>query len=215
VTRTANRLSAVVDNTAARVFVHPDGRCESGRVGSGTRIWAFAHVLQGAVIGRECNICDHAFVEGDAVIGDRVTVKNGVLIWDGVTIGDDAFIGPGVVFTNDLTPRAHVKKSGDELTPTVVRSGATIGANSTVVCGVTIGRHAFVAAGSVVTRDVVDHAMVRGNPARQSGWVCMCGAGLDAGLVCSCGRSYRVLDGRLTDVEPLGVQPLDIQLKGD
>ena len=111
-TRTANRLAAVVDGPAAHVFVHPDGRCESGTVGSGTRIWAFAHVLAGAVIGRDCNICDHAFVEGDAVIGDRVTVKNGVLIWDGVTIGDDAFIGPGVVFTNDLTPRAHVKKTG-------------------------------------------------------------------------------------------------------
>ena len=203
-TRTASRLAAVVDGPAAQVFVHPDGRCESGTVGSGTRIWAFAHVLAGAVIGRDCNICDHAFVEGDAVIGDRVTVKNGVLIWDGVTIGDDAFIGPGVVFTNDLTPRAHVKKTGGELVPTAVRSGATIGANSTVVCGVTIGRHAFVAAGSVVTRDVVDHAMVRGNPARQSGWVCTCGLALDEHLVCTCGRSYHLLDGQLTDLHPRG-----------
>lgn len=203
-TATANHLSAVVDEPVADVFVHPDGRCESDTVGSGTRVWAFAHVLSGAAIGRDCNICDHAFVEGAAVIGDRVTVKNGVLIWDGVTIGDDAFIGPGVVFTNDLTPRAHVKKSGDGLTPTVVRTGATIGANSTIVCGITIGRHAFVAAGSVVTRDVVDHAMVRGNPARQSGWVCTCGIGLDERLACSCGRAYRVLDGHLIDLDPRG-----------
>jgi UDP-2-acetamido-3-amino-2,3-dideoxy-glucuronate N-acetyltransferase len=203
-TRTANRLSAVADDTAILVFVHPDGRCESGRVGPGTRIWAFAHVLSGAVIGRDCNICDHAFVEGDAVIGDRVTVKNGVLIWDGVTIGDDVFIGPGVVFTNDLTPRAHVKKAGGELTPTTVLRGATIGANSTIVCGVTIGRHAFVGAGSVVTRDVVDHAMVRGNPARQAGWVCSCGLALDERLVCTCGRSYHLVDGQLTDAHMNG-----------
>ncbi len=180
-------------------YVHPDGRCESRAVGEGTRVWAFAHVLPGAAIGRNCNICDHAFVEGAATIGDRVTVKNGVLIWDGVSIEDDAFIGPAVVFTNDLTPRAHVRKHGEELLRTVVRCGATIGANATIVCGITIGRHAFVAAGSVVTRDVGDHVLVAGNPARPAGFVCRCGRPLDDELACSCGRTYHLRDGSLTD----------------
>jgi UDP-2-acetamido-3-amino-2,3-dideoxy-glucuronate N-acetyltransferase len=184
-------------------FVHPDARCETASVGAGTRIWAFAHVLAGATIGSDCNICDHAFVEGAARVGNRVTVKNGVLIWDGVTIEDDVFLGPGVVFTNDLTPRAHVKKSSADLLPTLVRQGATIGANATIVCGLVIGSHAFVAAGSVVTRDVVDHALVRGNPARQAGWVCECGEALDDDLHCRCDRTYRLCAGRLkgqTDV---------------
>jgi acetyltransferase-like isoleucine patch superfamily enzyme len=119
------------------VRVHPAGLCESSEVGPRTRIWAFAHVLPGAVVGADCNICDHAFVETGARVGDRVTVKNAVLIWDGVTIEDDVFIGPNVVFTNDLNPRAHVTKGRDRFVPTVVRRGATIGANATVVCGVT------------------------------------------------------------------------------
>ena len=151
------------------VFVHPKGLCESDDVGAGTRIWAFAHVLPGAVVGTDCNVCDHAFVEGGARIGDRVTVKNAVLVFDGVTVEDDVFLGPNVVFTNDLRPRAHVKKGRDELLPTMVRRGATLGAGVTVVCGTTIGEHAFVAAGSVVTKDVPAYAFVAGNPARLKG----------------------------------------------
>ena len=157
------------------VFVHPQGLCESVDVGPGTRVWAFAHVLPGAIIGADCNICDHAFIETGARIGDRVTVKNAVLVWDGVTVEDDVFLGPNVVFTNDLRPRAHIKKAREELTPTLVRRGATLGAGVTVVCGTTIGEHAFVAAGSVVTGDVPAHAMVVGNPGRQVSWVCTCG----------------------------------------
>ena len=114
-TRMLDQLRSVTtDEPAAEVFVHPDGRCESDTVGAGTRIWAFAHVLDGASIGRDCNICDHAFVEGAAVVGDRVTVKNGVLIWDGVTIEDDVFIGPGVRVHERPPPRAHVKKTGGD-----------------------------------------------------------------------------------------------------
>ena len=176
-------------SVAQGVFVHPKGLCESDRVGSGTRIWAFAHVLPGAVIGADCNVCDHAFVEGGAVIGDRVTVKNAVLVWDGVTVEDDVFLGPNVVFTNDLRPRAHVKKSREELLPTLVRRGATLGAGVTVVCGTTIGEHAFVAAGAVVVADVPDQALVVGNPARVVGWVCMCGAQLPSTGPCACGRT--------------------------
>ena len=174
------------------VFVHPAALCESDQIGPRTRIWAFAHVLPGARIGADCNICDSVFVEGGATVGDRVTVKNSVLIWHGVHVQDDVFLGPDVVFTNDLRPRAAVKKDTSELVPTYVLRGATIGANSTIVCGVTIGEQAFVAAGAVVARDVPAHAMVVGNPGRCVGWVCECGERLDAVLECECGRCYEV-----------------------
>lgn len=172
------------------VFVHPDGRCLSDRVGDGTRVWGFAQVLEGAVVGRDCNICGGAFVEGGVVIGDRVTVKNSVLLFEGVSVGDDVFLGPGVVFTNDMRPRAHVKRSGDALLPTTVEQGATLGAGVVVVCGTVIGHDAFVGAGAVVTADVAPHAFVVGGPARQIGWVCRCGERLPADLTCPCGRSY-------------------------
>lgn len=184
-----NSGSSVSD--AQSVAVHPLGLCESDLVGGGTRIWAFAHVLPGARIGSDCNVCDGAFVEGGAVIGDRVTVKNHVLVWDRVTVEDDCFLGPNVVFTNDFRPRAEVKRGTEGFLPTTVRRGASIGANATIVCGIEIGSYAFVAAGSVVTRDVPDHALVAGNPARQVGWVCRCGARLDDEGVCGeCASSY-------------------------
>jgi UDP-2-acetamido-3-amino-2,3-dideoxy-glucuronate N-acetyltransferase len=189
----------------SRVFVHPQGLCESDEVGSRTRVWAWAHVLPGARVGADCNICDHAYVEGGAVIGDRVTVKNAVLVFDGVTVGDDAFLGPNVVFTNDLTPRAHVRKGPDELLTTTVGAGASIGANATVVCGVRVGVRAFVGAGAVVTHDVAPHALVAGNPARRIGWVCTCGARLADDLRCrSCARRFLAADGG-TAAEALGL----------
>jgi UDP-2-acetamido-3-amino-2,3-dideoxy-glucuronate N-acetyltransferase len=176
------------------VFVHPMGLCESDEVGPGTRVWAFAHVLKGARVGAGCNVCDHAFIESGAVVGDRVTIKNAVLIWDGVTVEDEVFLGPNMVFTNDLTPRAAIKKGSGELLPTVVRRGATIGANATVVCGLEVGAYAFVAAGAVVTRDVARHALVAGNPARRIGWVCTCGIRLPEDLRCKdCGRSFELV----------------------
>lgn len=172
------------------VFVHPAAICESTSVGSGTRVWAFAHVLAGAVVGADCNICGGAFVEGGVRLGRNVTVKNGVMLFSGVSVGDDVFLGPNCVFTNDLRPRAAVKKRPEDLMPTEVADGATIGANATVVCGTRIGRHSFVAAGAVVAADVPDHALVAGNPARVAGWVCSCGERLDASLTCTCGRSW-------------------------
>ena len=185
------------------VFVHPKGLCESDRVGPRTRVWAFAHVLPGAEVGADCNVCDHAFIEGGARLGDRVTVKNAVLVWDRVTVEDEVFLGPNMVFTNDLRPRVGFKKSRGQLLPTLVRRGATIGANATVLCGLTIGAHALVAAGAVVVRDVPAHALVAGNPADRIGWVCRCGGSLDAELACACGRRYRLVDATA------GLVPLD------
>ena len=185
------------------VFVHDRALCESDDVGARTRIWAFAHVLKGARIGADCNVGDHAFIEGGAVIGDRVTVKNCVLVWDGVTVEDDVFLGPNMVFTNDMWPRAGFKKPATAwLVPTRVERGAAIGANATIVCGVKIGAAAFIGAGSVVVRDVPAHALVVGSPARRIGWVCACGARLAANLVCGCGRRYRLVS------EEAGLEPV-------
>ena len=177
------------------VFVHPLAACESDDVGARTRVWAFAHVMAGAVVGADCNVCDHTFVEEGARLGNGVTLKNGVSVWTDVTLEDDVFVGPNAVFTNELRPRAWRQREDVVIVPTVVRNGATLGANATVVCGTTIGRHAFVAAGAVVTRDVPDHAIVAGNPARVAGWMCVCSETLaearDGGFVCTCGRRYR------------------------
>lgn len=179
-------------------FVHDRGLCESESIGEGTRIWAFAHVMKGAQIGGGCNICDHAFVESGAVIGDRVTIKNAVLVWDGVVIGDDVFVGPNAVFTNVERPRAEFKLGREQFARTVVRRGATIGANATLVCGVTVGDYAFIGAGAVVTKDVPAHALVVGNPARSLGWACICGERLPDSLSCpKCSRCYEEVDGAL------------------
>ena len=181
--------------TAPDVYVHPQALCETDDIGSGTRVWAFAHVLSGSVIGADCNICDHCYVEGGARLGRNVTLKNAVAVWDGVTIEDDVFVGPNATFTNDLKPRAFLKKDASELESTLVRRGATIGANATILCGVTIGEEAFVAAGAVVTRDVASHALVAGSPARHVGWACTCGERLGNDFTCAaCGRAFRLLD---------------------
>lgn len=145
-------------------FVHPNGLCESSKVGAGTRVWAFAHVLPGATLGEDCNICDGVFIENDVTVGDRVTVKCGVQLWDGISIGDDVFIGPNATFTNDRFPRSRVWP--DSYQRTVVEDGVSIGANATILPGIRIGKDALIGAGSVVTRDVPARGVVVGNPAR-------------------------------------------------
>jgi UDP-2-acetamido-3-amino-2,3-dideoxy-glucuronate N-acetyltransferase len=150
------------------VFLHPNALCESPHVGDGTRIWAFAHVLPGAIVGRDCNLCDGVFVENDVRIGDRVTVKCGVQLWDGVSLGDDVFVGPNATFTNDAFPRSRRKPAA--FLRTMVERGASIGANATILPGVTIGRGAMVGAGAVVVRSVPPGAIVAGNPARVTGY---------------------------------------------
>ncbi len=148
-------------------------------------------------MGRDCNIGGGAFIEGGARVGDRVTVKNGVMLWDQVTIESDVFLGPHVVFTNDPNPRAAFKKPASQFVPTLVRRGASIGANATIVCGVTLGRACFVGAGSVVVDDVPAFALVVGNPARQIGWICPCGTRLPGTSQCACGRAFVRRGGRL------------------
>lgn len=150
------------------VFIHERGICESDYVGPRTRIWAFAHVLPGARVGADCNICDGVFIEGGVKVGDRVTIKPGVQLWDGVELEDDVFVGPNATFTNDPFPRSRVWL--DEYPRTVVKSGASIGANATILPGIEIGRGAMVGAGAVVTRPVPPNAIVSGNPARIQGY---------------------------------------------
>ena len=145
-------------------FIHPQGICETKEIGENTKIWAFTHILPGAVIGKNCNICDFVFIENDVKIGDNVTIKCGVQLWDGIRLEDNVFIGPNVTFTNDIFPRS--KQYPEKFSETRICFGASIGANATILPGVTIGQNAMVGAGSVVTEDVLPNAVVAGNPAR-------------------------------------------------
>jgi len=163
-----------MDTASKKYFVHFTAIVEEGaEIGEGTRIWHFAHVRRGARIGKNCNIGKDVYIDQGAIVGNNVKIQNGVSVYRGVVIEDNVFVGPYAVFTNDKYPRAFIQDW--EVVRTVVREGASIGANATIICGVTIGRYAMVAAGSVVTHDVPDHGLVAGNPARLVGFVCYCG----------------------------------------
>src|SRR5665213_251837 len=169
-----NRRHPVVNeepSSSIPLFKHPLAVVETENVGAGTRIWAFAHILPGASIGRDCNICDHVFIENDVSIGDGVTIKCGVQIWDGIRIEDNVFIGPNATFTNDKFPRSRHYREADRIPRTVVKRGASIGANATILPGITVGERAMVGAGAVVTHDVPPDAIVVGNPARITSYV--------------------------------------------
>lgn len=190
--RKSERSSQSEEKTSqdARYFKHPSALVESDDVGDGTRVWAWAHVMKGAKVGKYCNIGEHCFVESGSSIGDRVTVKNHVCIWEKVTVEDDAFLGPNMIFTNDPNPRSGFRRP---FVATLVRKGASIGAGAIIVCGNTLGEYCSVGAGAVVTKDVPDCALVYGNPARQHGWVCRCGLKLnftDDRALCPCGRNF-------------------------
>lgn len=201
---------------AADFFVHPSAINESDQIGIGTRIWAFAHVLKGAVVGEQCNIGGHCYVEGGARLGNGVTLKNGVSVWEGVTLEDFVFVGPNAVFTNDKYPRSPRLPAAKDryaakgwLVPTRIREGAVIGANATVVCGITVGRFAVIAAGAVAVRDVPDFQLVAGCPARAIGWACWCGQRLPENREphCTvCGRTYLEKEHQLT-LKPRSAPP--------
>ena len=163
--------------------VHPQALVECETIGKGSRVWAFAHVMEGVSLGTDCNVGDHAFLETGSYVGNNVTIKNHVCIWEGIVIEDDVFLGPYVVFTNDKYPRSprmsrtsnRYRQKETWLESTVVKQGSSIGANSTIMPGITLGAYSMIAAGSIVTRDVEPHALMAGSPARRVGTVCFCG----------------------------------------
>lgn len=180
-------------------FKHEKALVETDKVGEKTRIWAFAHVLPGASIGKECNINDHTFIENDVRIGDRVTVKSGVYIWDGITVEDDVFIGPNVTFTNDMRPRS--KQYPNEFLKTTLKKGVSVGANATIVGGITVGEYSMIGAGSVVTKDIPSYTLWYGNPATFKSHICRCGEKLNDKLICtSCQTTYGMVEGRIVQI---------------
>jgi UDP-2-acetamido-3-amino-2,3-dideoxy-glucuronate N-acetyltransferase len=181
------------------VFIHPLARVDSGvKVGKGTKIWHFSHILDGSTIGTNTNIGQNVVIGPRVKVGNGVKIQNNVSVYEGVELEDDTFCGPSMVFTNVINPRSFIKRM-KEIRPTVVKRGASIGANATIVCGHTIGEYSFVAAGSVVTRDVPPYALVKGNPAKRSAWICKCGIKLPSELKCpACGNTYQETDGILS-----------------
>ncbi|KGE71135.1 acyltransferase [Spirochaeta lutea] len=183
-------------------FVHESSYVDEGaRIGPGTKVWHFTHIMPHAVIGSDCSLGQNVNVGSRAIIGNRVKVQNNVSIYDDVVLEDDVFCGPSCVFTNVINPRAFVERKA-EYKKTVVKQGASIGANATIVCGVTLGEYCFIGAGAVVTKDVPAHALVYGNPAKANGWVCKCGEKLNSDLICpTCGTEYLQREGLLEGKE--------------
>lgn len=182
-------------------FVHPTSVVDEHTcIGDGTKIWHFCHIQSGAVIGNNCSMGQNVNISNNVKIGNGVRIQNNVSIYEGVELEDYVFCGPSCVFTNDLTPRAKYPKGRNGYKKTIVKEGASIGANATIVCGHHIGRWAMIAAGAVVTSNVPDHALMMGVPARLRGWVCECGEILSDDLVCSkCGRAYHESDEGLKE----------------
>jgi UDP-2-acetamido-3-amino-2,3-dideoxy-glucuronate N-acetyltransferase len=174
------------------VFIHPTAIIDDNvKIGKGAKVWHFSHILTGSGIGENCNIGQNAVIGPDVTIGSKCKIQNNVSVYKGVTLEDGVFCGPSMVFTNIFNPRAEISKM-NQVRPTLVKKGATIGANATIICGHTIGRYAFIGAGAVVTKDVPDHALMAGNPARQIGWACECGEKLNDDLLCPvCGGVFR------------------------
>ncbi|MEG2137800.1 MAG: DapH/DapD/GlmU-related protein [Oscillospiraceae bacterium] len=182
-------------------FVHESSYIDDDvTIGEGTKIWHFCHIQSGATIGERCSLGQNVNISNHVKIGNGVKIQNNVAVYEGVEIEDDVFCGPSCVFTNDLTPRAKYPKGTAGYKKTLVRQGASIGANATIVCGHTVGKWALIGAGAVVASDVPDHALMLGVPAHQAGWACECGALLSDDLTCPhCGRSYKKTDVGLSE----------------
>lgn len=182
-------------------FVHPTSFVDNDvAIGSGTKIWHFCHIQKGAVLGSHCSLGQNVNVANNVKIGNGVRVQNNVSVYEGVEIEDNVFCGPSCVFTNVTTPRAHFPVHG-VYAKTLIKEGASLGANCTVVCGHTVGRSALIAAGAVVTKNVKDYALMAGVPAQQIGWVCECGHRLGKDLVCTCGRTYELTGETLKKID--------------
>ena len=179
-------------------FIHESSYIDDEvEIGAGSKIWHFCHICSNSRLGANCTVGQNVCIGPDVTIGNGCKIQNNVSVYKGVVLEDDVFCGPSMVFTNVYNPRAHVQRMR-EARKTLVRQGATLGANCTVVCGVTVGRYAFVGAGSVVTKDVPDHALVYGNPARCKGWVCTCGEKLSVELRCPrCASCYQIEHGNV------------------
>lgn len=187
----------------ANAMIHESAYVDDGaRIGDGTRIWHFCHVMGGAVIGERCSLGQNVVVMNGVRIGNNVKIQNNVSVYEGVEIQDDVFCGPSMVFTNVINPRSAISRKS-EYQPTLVKRGTSIGANATIVCGVTLGEYSFIGAGAVITSDVPDFALMLGVPARFAGWMCECGNRLQdgGGLLCGeCGKSYELKHGSLTRI---------------
>lgn len=183
-------------------FVHESSYIDEGvEIGDGTQVWHFCHVQSGARIGNGCKLGQNVNISNNVKIGNGVKIQNNVSVYEGVELEDYVFCGPSMVFTNDLTPRSKYKKGSEGYKKTLVKYGASIGANATIVCGNTIGRWAMIAAGAVVTKNVPDYALMAGVPAVQIGWVCECGKPLKDNHICQeCGREYSLVNGQLQQV---------------
>lgn len=184
-------------------FIHPSSCVDEGVIiGDNSKIWHFSHIMSGTQVGENCNIGQNVVIGPDVIVGRDCKIQNNVSIYKGVTLEDEVFCGPSMVFTNVFNPRANIRKM-DQALPTLIRRGATLGANCTIVCGVTVGCWAMVGAGAVVTRNIPDHALSYGNPARLHGWVCNCGEKLDKNLLCPiCGMRHVKSGDGLRAVEP-------------
>lgn len=174
---------------------------ENVTIGDGTKIWHFCHIQSGACIGKNCSLGQNVNVSNNVIIGDNCKIQNNVSLYEGVELEDGVFCGPSCVFTNDLTPRAEFPKGRENYKKTLIKKGASIGANATIICGHTIGKYAMVAAGAVVTSDVLPYALMIGAPAKRKGWVCECGQPLDETYKCPlCRKSYSIVNKRLTKI---------------
>ena len=171
-------------------FVHASSYVDEGvKIGKGTKIWHFSHIQKGAILGENCSLGQNVNIANNVKVGNGVRIQNNVSVYEGVELEDHVFCGPSCVFTNVVTPRSHFPVHGI-YAKTLIKEGASLGANSTIVCGHTVGKSALIAAGAVVTKDVKDFALMAGVPARQIGWVCECGERLDDSFICKCGRKY-------------------------
>ncbi len=207
----ANGLPVVIGSRMPKYFAHPTSVIdERTQIGDETKIWHFSHVMSGARLGSRCNLGQNVVISPGVIIGNNVKIQNNVSVYTGVELEDDVFCGPSMVFTNVINPRSHIVRK-HEYRRTIVKQGASLGANSTVVCGVTIGRYAFIGAGAVVTKNVPDYALVLGVPAERVGWMCYCGTRLPEGNALAncreCGRRYRIDGEDCREINLVSVPP--------